>query len=183
VLRPRLGYDPHGLLCLQGGEVGDQLSEVVVITLLQLVLDDDERTRTILCYQIDAEVTAVLLTIHVGERQVQHVTEDINVVLQPRRELQRLVLPHVTKLKALDFADHVAIDVCCAVSLNVCFRRHEWYPIGGASGAVFAVTCVGDGWEYSRKPVAEGKNWESRRRNRMRGSPRARVAAAVQSSS
>jgi hypothetical protein len=83
------GHDPDGGGGFEGGEVGEQLSQVVVVATLQLVLDDDGATIVVLGHEVDGECTGGLLAFGAGQGCLQVFVQDFEVVLQPDSEVQR----------------------------------------------------------------------------------------------
>lgn len=71
VLCARFGHDPDGGGGFVGGEIGKQLSQVIVVAPLQLVLDDDSATIIVLGDEVDGECTGSLLAFGVGQGRLQ----------------------------------------------------------------------------------------------------------------
>ncbi|OQA51600.1 MAG: hypothetical protein BWY45_03346 [Euryarchaeota archaeon ADurb.Bin294] len=57
MFRPGGSDNPDGSLCSDGGQIGDDLPEMVMIALFKLVLDDHRVPIPILCNQINGEIT------------------------------------------------------------------------------------------------------------------------------
>jgi hypothetical protein len=66
---------------------------MIVITLLQLILDNNGVTIFVLGDQINAEVASGSLALCTGEREIYGIVKDVNVLLKPLREVVCLMLP------------------------------------------------------------------------------------------
>jgi hypothetical protein len=79
--------------------------QVVVVCPLELVLDHDPVASLILSHEIDAEAAGSLFAAGIHQIQIQGVVENIEVLLEPSREVVRLVGPHFPKRNPPDLAD------------------------------------------------------------------------------
>ncbi len=105
MLRARVGDDPDRRARFHHRRVGDQLSEVVVVGPFQLVLNHDNAAAIVFGDEINAKGTSGALALNVAERQVERVVENVDVVLQPSREVVSLVRPDGAERDALDLPD------------------------------------------------------------------------------
>ena len=96
MLRTRIRYDPNRPTRLESGEIGEQLPKVVMIAPLQLVLDNNRAAVFVFGDKVNAEGARRLLPLDAAELKAHSVGEDIDVLLQPRREVESFVTPHLT---------------------------------------------------------------------------------------
>jgi hypothetical protein len=59
----------------------------------------------VLADEVDAEAAGRALSFHVLDRDAERLAQDVSVVLEPTREIERLVGPHLTERHSFDFAD------------------------------------------------------------------------------
>src|SRR6266545_2406473 len=97
--------DPDGGLRISHRRIGDELAKMVVVRPLELVFDDDRSARLVLGHEINVERASSLLAPGAHEGEAANVVQDIDVLLQPSREVVRLVLPNLAERDALDPAD------------------------------------------------------------------------------
>ena len=76
-----------------------------MVGLLELVLDDDRSTNTILSDHIDGKGTCGLLDLRVRKTKVKLIIQDVDVVAEPGGEVGSLVSPHFAQRDSLDLAD------------------------------------------------------------------------------
>jgi len=105
MLGPPVRGDPDCGLRLHGDQVGDHLAEVIVVRSFELVLDDHHVAVPVLSHEVDPEVAGTLLPLNVREGDVDLLRDHVHVLLKPAGEVERLVLPDVTKGKSLNLSD------------------------------------------------------------------------------
>ena len=77
------GSDPDSNLSVEGGEVSDQLPEMIVVGALELVLDHDGPAGLVLSEEVNTERTRRLFAIGRHERDVEMIVDDIEVLFEP----------------------------------------------------------------------------------------------------
>jgi len=97
--------DPDGGVGFERREVGDQLAEMIVVTSLELVLDHDGVAGLVLADEVNVEASSRPFALDVADGDAEGVTENICIVLQPRREVERLVPPNLTEPYPSDLPD------------------------------------------------------------------------------
>ena len=123
MFRARIGYDPDRLPRLDTHEVSEELPEVIVIALLQLVLDHDGATVLVLSDKVNAEGTRGLLPLGTDKRKSCGCAEDIQIFLQPSREVAIFALPQVTQVDPLELVRSLASRMFGCPSLDRLLRR------------------------------------------------------------
>jgi hypothetical protein len=73
-----------------------------MVRALQLVLDHDRATRFVLSDEINAERASRLLSVNVDQVEVERAVENIDVFFEPRCQVERLVLPHLSQRDPVD---------------------------------------------------------------------------------
>lgn len=110
VLGPGVSHDPDRSFGFKRGKVGEDFAQVIVIRLLELILDDDRIPRFVLADEVATEAAGRLLSLRIGELEVERIVENVNVLLELRREVVGLVRPDVAESLSLDLSDHVVIS-------------------------------------------------------------------------
>jgi hypothetical protein len=105
---------------------------MVVIGTLKLVLDHRDPARVVLGNEINAERPCGVLALGVAEIHVEHVVQNVDVLLKPSREVVRLMRPDTAQRHPLD--------------LSILGES----PItGGAASGAVAVSSPSDAWPSS----------------------------------
>ncbi len=106
MLGPRVGNNPDSDLRAKRSDVGYYLSEMVVIALLKLIFDYNGIPAVIFGNQIDIEISGRMLSFGILQRNTDDIRQDISILDEPRREIPRLIFPHLSKRQAFYFTDH-----------------------------------------------------------------------------
>ncbi|SRR6266851_564273 len=97
MLGPRVGNNPDSDLRAKRSDVGYYLSEMVVIALLKLIFDYNGIPAVIFGNQIDIEISGRMLSFGILQRNTDDIRQDISILDEPRREIPRLIFPHLSK--------------------------------------------------------------------------------------
>src|ERR1700722_16197555 len=91
---PKLGRDPYYNGGLYPGRVSDELPQMIVVSSLELIFDDNFTiTRQVVSHNIDGEAADTDLAPALFEFQTNGFTELLEIIGKPSRKVRRLKPP------------------------------------------------------------------------------------------
>jgi hypothetical protein len=87
---------------------------MVVVAALELVLNYYGIPRLILSDEVNAERSSSLLPFRTSEGETCHLVYHVEICLEPKCKVVRLMPPHLTQRYPLDLADHGKVELNAA---------------------------------------------------------------------